>query len=201
MELREALLQISEIRRQVAAAEKFHGYRAVPVGCGALLAVAGAAWQSCCVVDPAGNLSGYVACWISVAAVAAALPAVDVFLANRQAGQLRTALAQLAFEQFAPCVVAGALLTWVVAYRVPQIAWTLPGLWSILFSLGMFASWQLMPRPFLLVPIWYLVCGCLLLARGEPHALTPWTMGVAFGVGQALCAGVLACQRPEALDE
>ena len=40
MELREALTQISEIRRQVARAQLFRGYRALPVAFSGLTALA-----------------------------------------------------------------------------------------------------------------------------------------------------------------
>jgi hypothetical protein len=42
------------------------------------------------------------------------------------------------------------------------------------------------------VGIWYLCCGltCLML-QSRVHALSPWTMGVPFGVGQLLVAAVL----------
>lgn len=197
MELRDALLQISELRRHLTDAEKFRGYRALPVGCGAVAAGVGASVQAWLVPDAAGNLSAYLVCWISVAVVAAAVPAVDVYITHRNRDALRTVLAQLAFDQFFPCVVAGALLTGVIAWRVPQVAWMLPGLWSILFSLGMFASCRLMPKPIVLVAAWYLSFGCYLLTLGEASAFAPWTMGIAFGVGQGLCAAILACRSGE----
>jgi hypothetical protein len=68
----------------------------------------------------------------------------------------------------------------------------LPGLWQILFSLGVFASCRSLPRPMLAVAIWYLACGlaCLVLAKGA-YALSPWAMGVPFLVGQMLAAILL----------
>jgi hypothetical protein len=202
VELREALTQISEIRRHLAQAEKFQGYRAVPIGCGAALAVLGAAAQPWIVPAPASDVPRYLAFWIAIAFVAVALAVVDVYLAHRNASQLRTVLAQLALDQFAPCVLAGALLTCVIAYRVPQATWMLPGLWSVLFSLGIFASYRLLPRSTFLVALWYLGFGCVLLALGPRVAFEPWTMGIAFGAGQAFCALVLAVQpRGEVHDD
>ena len=197
MELRDALLQISEMRRHLAETEKFRGYRALPVACGAAAAVVGAALQSWLVVDPANNLPAYLMCWVTVAAVSAVIPAIDVYITHSKYDELRTILAQLAFDQFCPCVIAGAMVTGVIAWRAPQSAWMLPGLWSVLFSLGMFASYRLMARSIALVATWYLLFGCVLLYRGSSAALEPWTMGISFGVGQALCAIVLARQPEE----
>ena len=68
----------------------------------------------------------------------------------------------------------------------------LPGLWQILFSLGIFASCRLLPRATFGVAVFYLASGltCLALARGDA-AFSPWAMGFPFGVGQLLAAAVL----------
>ena len=70
----------------------------------------------------------------------------------------------------------------------------LPGLWQILFGLGIFASCRLLPRPIFWVAVFYLGTGLALLAvaHGE-SALSPWWMGLPFGVGQMLAAIVLYC--------
>ena len=52
MELQEALVQISAIRRQMARSEQFRGYRALPVGISALLAIAGGAMQAVLIAKP-----------------------------------------------------------------------------------------------------------------------------------------------------
>ena len=98
----------------------------------------------------------------------------------------------LAVEQFLPCIVAGALLTVVLALFVPDNLWMLPGLWQMLFGLGIFASHRRLPRPTLGVAMFYLLAGvlCLALARGEA-ALSPWAMCIPFGVGQLYAAAVL----------
>jgi hypothetical protein len=75
---------------------------------------------------------------------------------------------------------------------IPQDAWLLPGLWAVVFSLGIFASCRFLPKQMFGVGAWYLAAGlvCLLVAAGH-HALSPWAMGVPFGIGQLLVAAVL----------
>ena len=70
--------------------------------------------------------------------------------------------------------------------------WMLPGLWELIFSLGVFASCRFLPRQMFAVGVWYLACGltCLMAASGS-KALSPWEMGIPFGVGQLLVAVVL----------
>ncbi len=68
----------------------------------------------------------------------------------------------------------------------------LPGLWSLVFSLGIFASYRLLPRQSLWIGFYYAVCGCLCLLWGQAeNVLAPWQMGLSFGGGQLLGAAML----------
>ncbi len=90
-----------------------------------------------------------------------------------------------ATEQFIPAGVAGVLLT-VVLYRfAPQSLWMLPGLWQIVFSLGLFASCRSLPRAMFAAGVWYLAAGLASLAFANgAHAFSPYAMAVPYGVGQ-----------------
>src|SRR5258708_12195140 len=69
---------------------------------------------------------------------------------------LADAMIHAATEQFIPAGVAGALLTFVLFRYAPQSLWMLPGLWQIVFSLGIFASCRSLPRPMFAACAWYL---------------------------------------------
>jgi len=60
------------------------------------------------------------------------------------------------------------------------------------FSLGIFASCRFLPRQMFIVGIWYLAAGltCLALSGGV-ETVSPWLMGIPFGIGQLLVAAVL----------
>jgi hypothetical protein len=96
-----------------------------------------------------------------------------------------------ALEQFLPAIVAGILLTAVVARAAPQSLWMLPGLWQMLFSLGVFASCRFLPRATFSVGVWYLATGMACLAIGPDALASPWEMGIPFGIGHLMVAGVL----------
>lgn len=88
--------------------------------------------------------------------------------------------------------MVGGLLTLVIARRANDAVWTLPGLWALVFSLGVFASLRLLPRAVAIVGAWYIVCGVLAIAWGQgAAALSPWIMGITFGGGQLLTAAIL----------
>jgi hypothetical protein len=193
MELRDALTQISEIRLQMARTEVFRGYRAMPVAFSGVLALATAGFQSVWVREPAQELSGYLALWIGAAVISAVAAGAEMVIRVRNSASPWTReITWLAVEQFVPCLVAGGLLTFVLIRFANEAIWMLPGLWQILFSLGVFASCRLLPRATFSVAVFYLATGlaCLALARGE-FALSPWAMGLPFGVGQLLAAAVL----------
>jgi hypothetical protein len=193
MELHEALSQIAEIRSQMARTEVFRGYRALPVAFSGVLAIAGSLAQAAWITDPIERLGAYLTLWVG-AAVLSALAAGAAMLDRRRrsASAWGREATRLALDLFTPSVVAGGLVTAVVVFAAPEGVWALPGLWQVLFSLGLFASCRLLPRPIWFVAVFYLASGvtCLGLARGE-SALSPWAMGVPFGVGQLLASAIL----------
>jgi hypothetical protein len=77
----------------------------------------------------------------------------------------------------------------------------LPGIWQIIFSLGVFASCRFLPRPMVAVGAWYLLTGLACLSLGDARAFSPWAMGIPFGVGQLLVAAVLLFTTQESIDE
>jgi hypothetical protein len=87
--------------------------------------------------------------------------------------------------------VAGATVTYVIVKFAREQVWMLPGLWAVIFSLGVFASRRLLPAATFWVAAFYLLAGLAMLARGQEHALSPWFMGGTFGAGQFLAAGIL----------
>ena len=193
MELREALQQISDIRQQMARSEVFRGYRSLTVGFSGVLGLFAAAFQSQWVTSPATDLPRYLILWVGVALVSATIAGVELLLRAKVAGPgLARDMTRLAVEQFLPCLVVGALLTASIYRSAPDVAWMLPGLWSLLFGLGIFASSRLLPSPVVWAGLYYVVCGgcCLRWGQGE-HAFSPWQMAIAFGGGQLLCAAIL----------
>jgi hypothetical protein len=101
-------------------------------------------------------------------------------------------LTRMAVEQFLPCLVVGALITVAIAVVAPETAWMLPGLWALVFGLGVFASARLFPRPVVWVAAYYLLAGTACLASGKRfETLSPWMMAATFGVGQLLAAAIV----------
>lgn len=193
MELREALRQISEIRQQMAQTEVFRGYRSLTVGFSGVLGLVTAIMQALWIPDPEGNLVRFVGLWFATAIIGLTIAGGEMYLKARRDGPgLSRDMVTLAVEQFMPCLLVGALLTFSICVGAPQAGWMLPGLWSLLFSLGVFASYRLLPRQAFWVGVYYATCGCVCLFWGQgSQILAPWQMVVSFGGGQLLGAAIL----------
>jgi hypothetical protein len=197
MDLHQALSQLDAIHAQVSRTESFRGYRPLTVGGQGILAVFAAGCQAIWIADPAAHVSQYLQLWIAVAIVAVTSVSIDLALdCWRSPSQFARRQTWHAVEQFLPCIVAGGALTWVLTQFAPANLPLLPGLWAVIFSLGVFSAARQLPATVLIVAVYYLVAGLavIVLARGE-HAFSPWAMFGTFGVGQLLTAFVLHQHR------
>lgn len=192
-DLEKALAEISEIRSQMARGTVFRGYGPATLAATGGLALLAAIAQAVWLPHPADKVGLYIALWGATAAISVTLIGLDMILRSRR---IHFGLAQemiwAAVEQFLPAGVAGGLLTVTLLRYSPEDLWMLPGLWQIVFSLGVFAGCRFLPREIYAVGIWYLLAGvaCLVLAQGA-NAFSPWAMGVPYGVGQVLVAAIL----------
>jgi hypothetical protein len=192
-DLHRALADISAIRDQMARGTVFRGYGPAALAATGLLALATAVVQSHWIDDPVRDIGVYLTLWIATAALAILIVGGEAIRRSRREHDgLADDMLRTAAEQFLPAAIAGALLTFVLTRIDDAPLWMLPGLWQIIFSLGVFASCRSLPRPMLAVAAWYLATGlaCLAFANGT-HALSPWAMGLPFLVGQVLAAVVL----------
>ena len=193
MQLDEALRQISDIRQQMARSEVFRGYRSATVGFSGVVGVLVAAFQPLWVASPESELGRYLGLWLGVAAVSLVVAGGEMWWRARSTGsELARQRTLLAVQQFLPCVVVGALLTVSIYRGAPHAAWMLPGLWSLVYGLGVFASYRLLPKQVFWVGSYYVLCGCGCLLWGQgANAFSPWQMGIYFGGGQLLGAAIL----------
>jgi hypothetical protein len=201
-DLNKALGDISSIRRQVARSTEFRGYGPATLAATGGIAILAASGQALWLPNPANRIAAYLAIWVSTAIVSAALIAVQtVTRSHRMHSGMADDMIRMAVEQFLPAAGAGALLTIVLVGSVPSALWMLPGLWQIIFSLGVFSSCRFLPRPMAAAGAWYLLTGLSCVALGDGRALSPWTMGVSYGAGQLLVAGILFFTAQEGSNE
>ncbi len=201
-DLHKAIGDISSIRRQMAHSTEFRGYGPATLAATGFSAMLAAGAQAMWLPDPANRIGVYLAIWISTALVSAALIGTEMFARTRRMHSgLADEMIRMAVEQFLPSAGAGALLTFALLRFVPASQWMLPGMWQIIFSLGVFSSCRFLPRPMVAAGAWYLLTGLVAISLAGNRALSPWMMGIPFGIGQLLVASVQLFHSPEAGDE
>ncbi len=202
-DLSQALAEISAIRAQVARGTQFRGYGPGSIAASGVLALAVASVQAWVMKNPGGNAQLILAVWVATAAVSVGLAVVETIArARRVHSGFAAEMIQSAVEQFLPATIVGVLLAGVLLLAAPSNLWMLPGLWELIFSLGVFASCRFLPRQMFGVGLWYLGSGlaCLMIEGGS-QTLSPWEMGIPFGFGQLFVAAVLRYGFEESFEE
>lgn len=189
-----ALSQLANIRTQMAASARFRGFAPEAVaGTGILALLAAflqAAWPEQFPADP----DNFTLFWSAVGAIAASAIAIEAFgRSHRLHGNMAERMMGSTLRLFVPFGVVGGLLTLVLLRIAPETLWLLPGLWQMLIALlGFAAAVTNLPRIVAWSAAWYLLSATVvLMLAGQDHVATPWMMGLPFGFGQLLMAGLL----------
>ncbi len=192
-DLDKALADIFTIRSQLAAGTAFRGYGPATVAATGGLALATALVQFLWLDDPTSHPLSFFSGWAATALVSGGMIWIEMQArSHRHHSGLADAMVYQAVEQFLPAGVAGAFLAVMLWNFAPETMWMLPGLWQVLVSLGVFASVRSLPPTVALAGAWYFVAGfTALLLASKSHALSPWTMGLPFVIGQLLMAALL----------
>jgi hypothetical protein len=192
-DLDKALADIFAIRSQIAAGTAFRGYGPATVAATGGLALATTLIQFLWLDDPTARPLAFFTGWGAAALVSAGMIWTEMQARSRRHHSgLADAMIHQAIEQFLPAGVAGVLLAVMLWKFAPETLWLLPGLWQVLVSLGVFASVRSLPRTVAFAGAWYFVTGfATLMLASQSHALSPWTMGLPFAIGQLLMAAIL----------
>ncbi len=191
MNLDDALDQIADIRRRMAGGTTFRGYRSTAALFSAAVAGVTAAVQAVWLPRPAERVGDYLALWTAAAVACVAVAAAGVWRA-RAGSLVQRQLARSAVGQLLPSLIVGGLLTAVLLAAAPAALWLLPGLWALLFGLGLLASRPVLPRAVEGLGLFYLLAGLASVGWSATHApFSPWVMALPFGVGQLAGAAVL----------
>jgi hypothetical protein len=191
MRFTDAMSQISEIHEHLAKSEVYRGFRSLPVALSGLCGLAAVSVQPRLL--PLDDARGVLAYWLAVAALGGAVGGSEILynylFRDDPFARRRT---RKVVGQFVPCLAAGAAVTWGV---VRWSEWTiplLPGLWAVVFSLGIFAARPYLPRAIGWVALYYLAAGLRLLWYvPDSGSLWGWQLGGTFGAGQLAAALVL----------
>lgn len=189
MDVSQALEQLNEIQHHLGRSEIYRGYRSKTLAIMGLVGIIGAAvldfgWESAAPVERVGF-------WVAVAAVNLAIASWEIlgdYGDQKSETQKRTT--RRTVGQFLPTLATGALLTMVFVSRSSALE-LLPGIWALLFGLGIFASRPYLPQGVGWVTAYFLSAGALLLGFPDSALSQPWLMGGIFAGGQFILAYVM----------
>ena len=197
MRIDEALQQIDSIAAIADRTATYRGFRCFPIALTGILGFVAAAiqpwWQS----KWANQDAGFLTLWVTVAVISMIVVVSDMLIRYYQDPTARTRrLTLTVMKCLAPSILVGGGLSVVLAQSAPESIWMLPGLWSLLLGLGIYAAAPHLPKELLQVGIWYLGCGfaCLILSD-DANTSKAWSMAMSmaipFGVGQLLTAWLI----------
>jgi hypothetical protein len=191
MGIEEALEQLEEIHHHVSRSEVYKGYRSVLTALMGLIAFLAAFLQPHFV--KAEQPLSFVYFWVAAAALNASLAATPIlyhFIRFESRSERQKTLK--AVGQFIPCVLAGAVLTFSMCKASEAFVPFMPALWSILFGMGVHASKPYLPSAIHWMAVFFFGGGLYLLTLApQGLSLSPWAMGLDFGVGMLLGAAIL----------
>src|SRR6202044_234094 len=107
--------------------------------------------------------------WVLVAAFCGLLgTAAAVYRYATREDEFARRRTKRVLAQFSPCILGGAAVTIAVA-KVPGFVPFLPGLWGIMFGLGIIATRPHLPTGIGLIGIGYVVAGAAILLQTVPN--------------------------------
>ncbi|MEO5615413.1 MAG: hypothetical protein ABIR04_10915, partial [Cypionkella sp.] len=185
-EINRALADLALIRSQIAGARLFRGFGPAVVAMTGVLALIAAMWQNQQAVP---GVAAYFALWLGVGVLSLTLIGAEMWaLSKRQHGGLALTFLWSMAEAFLPAGLAGASIAAVLYRFAPEAMWLLPGLWQLLIALGLFSAGARLPASLRIAGAWYFLAGLGALIVASGGTLSPWLMGLPFGLGQLLVA-------------
>ncbi len=186
-----ALEQIAQIHQHLDRTQTCRDLKALPHAASGVWGIAAAALQVRLIGSAPSGMQ-FVLYWLVVAVLAGitASSATALLVMKAPADQRRRT--RLLLAQFAPAVGAGALIT-AAFFPFTTPAWHyLPGIWAICYGLGIFAMRVLLPRLVGWAALFYVAAGTfVLMSISQGAAVSPWMMGIPFGMGQLLFGFIL----------
>ena len=122
--------------------------------------------------------------WLGVALVCALAALVDLGLRWRT---LPRPSAKLATQQLVPALGVGV----AIAPLLWGQAELLPGIWTMLFGVGLLSSAPYLPGHIRLLGLFYLAAGAVMAHAAGIGLSSPWPMGLTFCGGQLVAAAIL----------
>lgn len=200
MNIHRALSDIADIRAQLDRTEEHRGFRSLAVGGSVLFVIAGSIVQQIAVQDVSTGVVAFLSIWFWVAIASLVAVLLEMFVRGSiSRSRLVWKMNGTMLREIGPCLMVGFVVTLLIAMHASEqrvvssrILWALPGLWAMVYSLGLFSCQRHLPRLSIYVVIYFLVVGAFLLGwNWYTRDAAAWQMLASFGIGQSLLGLVL----------
>ncbi|HEY2784141.1 MAG TPA: hypothetical protein VGJ05_04125 [Fimbriiglobus sp.] len=183
MQLQDAMDRLDQIHGHLTRSEVYRGFRVPTVALVGAVAILAAGVQA--KLPGIRDGSGFVGYWVAVAGIGGLLGTAagvrSYFFREDEFARRRS---RRVLFQFGPCLLAGGAVTVGVMQAGPGLVAFLPGIWGVVFGLGMIAACPYLPRAVGPVGLGYVVAGSVLLICVRPATLpSAWAVGGLFGAG------------------
>jgi hypothetical protein len=199
MNVHRALSDVAQIRAQLDRTTNHRGFRSSATGFSGLIVVAGATLQANSIGQTTLDVDACLSIWLSVALISSCIAGAEMIIRGiRSRSQTVWRTHQKLVSNLLPSLIAGSILTFVIAnHAIEQttsasLMGTLPGLWAMIFGLGLFGCRFELPAASRWVAAYFLLGGSVCLSfGGSHHEFVCWQMVLLFGVGQMLLGWTL----------
>ena len=201
MQIKEAILKISDIHDHLLKTEVYRGFRAAHMIIVGMIAFAAAFFQAAIIGrNPEIKFIYY---WLFVAVICGGI-SILFFIYNyffHKSYLTRKRTPQI-IRQFLPGIAAGGIITAAIIAFKPADIQLLPGLWSICFALSIFSIIPYFIQSALWVAFYYFICGFVLFyLTSISKSFSAWGMGITFGGGHILLGIMIFVTLEKSKDE
>lgn len=191
MEIDKALNQLSEIHRHLSKSEVYRGINPIALTAAGVMALLAGCIQYFYFSDMSPRI--FVIYWGSVAFINIVVALCFIgynFIYRENRFDRRKTLNTIG--QFFPVIIAGFIITLAISATNKSGISYLPGIWAILFGLGIFSVRPYLDKQFIWVAVFFFIAGCkLLIMAVDNSSLSPWGMSITFSVGMIISSVIL----------
>jgi hypothetical protein len=188
---KDALNKLEEIHAQLAKSGIFKGYRSIYAAITGLIAFIATLFYPAFVEFP--DSRGFVYYWVIVALINCIIAGGMILYQYKKTttGFEKQKIRRVS-AQFCTTIVAGGIVTIAITFSRPGMIPFLPGIWALLFGMGIMTIRPYLPTLIILGAFSYFLAGAVLffIALEYPAEL-PMAMGMTFGLGQLATAILL----------
>jgi hypothetical protein len=187
----DAMNKISEIYSQLSKTGVYRGYKPHVIAFSGIISIIAAILKPYLILTQTSM--NFIIYWVIIAVINLTICTLMIlyqyFFKENQFERQKTLIIMI---QFIPMIIAGGIATIFLSYNDGTSILLLPGIWAILFGMGIFNVRPYLTNLTIIAAIFYFISSIVLFYLKFYHVnLLSIGMGLTFGIGQLLSAFIL----------